>query len=45
MVLGSLAYLAAFALLLLVLRVPEAYALLAWARRLVPTLGPVCRKA
>jgi O-antigen/teichoic acid export membrane protein len=45
MALGSLAYLAAFALLLLVLRVPEAYALLAWARRLVPPLGPVCRKA
>jgi O-antigen/teichoic acid export membrane protein len=45
MVLGSLAYLAAFVLLLLVLRVPEAYALLAWARRLVPSLGPVCRKA
>lgn len=45
MVLGTLAYLAAFALLLLVLRVPEAYALLAWARRLVPAFGPVCRKA
>ncbi|HEX4268183.1 MAG TPA: oligosaccharide flippase family protein [Steroidobacteraceae bacterium] len=45
MALGSLAYLAAFTLLLLVLRVPEAYALLAWARRLIPSLGPVCRKA
>ena len=45
MVLGSLAYLAAFVLLLLVLRVPEAYALLAWARRVVPPIGPVCRKA
>ena len=43
--LGSAAYLAAFALLLLALRVPEAYALLAWARRLAPSLGPVCRKA
>ena len=45
MALGSLAYLAAFGLLLLALRVPEAYALLAWARRLIPSLGPVCRKA
>lgn len=45
MVLGSLAYLAAFTLLLLGLRVPEAYALLAWARRLLPSLAPVCRKA
>ena len=45
MVLGSLAYLAAFVLLLLVLRVPEAYALLAWARRVVPPIGPACRKA
>jgi O-antigen/teichoic acid export membrane protein len=43
--LASLVYLAAFALLLLGLRVPEAYALLAWARRLVPSFGPVCRKA
>lgn len=45
MALGSLAYLGGFALLLLVLRVPEAYALLTWARRLVPSLAPVCRKA
>lgn len=44
MALGSLAYLAAFALLLLGLRVPEAYALLAWARRLVPSLVPLSRK-
>ena len=45
MVLGSLTYLAAFALLLLGLRVPEAFVLLAWARRLVPTLATACRKA
>jgi hypothetical protein len=45
MALGSLAYLAAFALLLLALRVPEAYALLAWARRLAPTFTAASRKA
>jgi len=43
--LGSLAYLMAFSLLLLALRVPEAYVLLAWARRLVPTLTTASRKA
>jgi O-antigen/teichoic acid export membrane protein len=45
MVLGATAYLAAFVLLLLVLRVPEAYLLLAWARRLVPAFTAPCRKA
>jgi len=45
LVVGSLAYLAAFALLLLALRVPEAYVLLAWARRLVPTPVTASRKA
>ena len=44
MVLGGVAYLAAFALLLLALRVPEAYMLLAWARRLVPAFTTVSRK-
>lgn len=43
--LGSMAYLAAFALLILGLRVPEAHALFAWARRLVPSPDPVSRKA
>jgi O-antigen/teichoic acid export membrane protein len=43
--LGSIVYLAAFALLLFALRVPEAYALLAWARRLVPALAAASRKA
>lgn len=45
MALAATAYLAAFVLLLLALRVPEAYALLAWARRLLPSLHPVSRKA
>jgi O-antigen/teichoic acid export membrane protein len=45
MALASAAYLAAFALLLLGLRVPEAYALLAWARRLVPSFHTASRKA
>lgn len=45
MALGSIAYLAAFTLLLLALKVPEAYALLAWARRLVPTFTAASRKA
>jgi O-antigen/teichoic acid export membrane protein len=45
LVLASLAYVAAFALLLLALRVPEAYALLAWVRRLAPTLSTASRKA
>ncbi|MDE2262246.1 MAG: lipopolysaccharide biosynthesis protein [Gammaproteobacteria bacterium] len=44
MALASVAYLAAFGLLLLALRVPEAYALLAWARRLVPSLSTASRK-
>jgi O-antigen/teichoic acid export membrane protein len=35
-ILGSVAYLAAFALLLLLLRVPEALALLEWVKRLLP---------
>jgi len=42
---ASALYLAAFALLLLGLRVPEAHALLAWARRLLPSLHPASRKA
>lgn len=45
MVVAGAAYLAVFALLLLALRVPEAYTLLAWARRLVPSLHPASRKA
>jgi len=45
MALGSIAYLAAFTLLLLALRVPEAYTLLAWARRLAPTFTAASRKA
>ncbi|MFI4886581.1 MAG: hypothetical protein ACHQIF_13565, partial [Steroidobacterales bacterium] len=45
MALAAAAYLAAFALLLFALRVPEAYALLAWARRLVPSLHTASRKA
>lgn len=45
MALGSMLYLAAFVLLLLALKVPEAYALLAWARRLVPRLTAASRKA
>lgn len=44
-VLGSMAYLAAFVLLLLALRVPEAHLLLAWARRLVPSLVTSSRRA
>jgi O-antigen/teichoic acid export membrane protein len=43
--LGASVYLAAFALLLLALRVPEAYDLLAWARRLAPTFTAASRKA
>ena len=35
-ILGSAAYLAAFALLLLLLRVPEALALVEWTKRLIP---------
>jgi len=35
-ILGSVAYLAAFALLLLLLRVPEALALVEWMKRLLP---------
>lgn len=45
MALGSIAYLATFTLLLLALKVPEAYALLAWARRLVPGFITASRKA
>lgn len=45
MALGSLVYLAVFALLLLALRVPEAYLLLTWVRRLFPALAPASRKA
>ncbi len=45
MVLATMAYLAVFALLLLALKVPEAHALLAWARRLAPTLSTASRKA
>ena len=45
MALGSIAYLAAFTFLVLALKVPEAYALLAWARRLVPTFTAASRKA
>jgi O-antigen/teichoic acid export membrane protein len=44
-VLGSSVYLAIFALLLLALRVPEAYLLLAWARRLIPAFITASRKA
>jgi len=44
-VLGSAVYMVAFALLLLALRVPEAYGLIAWARRLVPAFATVCRRA
>lgn len=43
--LGAIAYLAAFALLLLALRVPEAHLLLVWARRLVPASTAASRKA
>jgi O-antigen/teichoic acid export membrane protein len=44
-VLGSAAYLAVFVLLLLALKVPEAYVLLAWVRRLVPSLTTISRRA
>jgi O-antigen/teichoic acid export membrane protein len=43
-VLGSLVYLASFAMLLLALKVPEAHLLLAWVRRFVPALATACRK-
>jgi hypothetical protein len=45
MALATAAYVTVFALLLLALKVPEAHALLAWARRCVPALTTVCRKA
>lgn len=45
MALAAVAYVAAFTLLLLGLKVPEAYALLTWARRLVPSFLPASRKA
>ncbi|MGH8295990.1 MAG: lipopolysaccharide biosynthesis protein [Steroidobacteraceae bacterium] len=45
MVLGSGAYLALFVLLLLAFKIPEAYALLAWARRLIPARAAASRKA
>lgn len=44
-VLAAIAYLTAFALLLLALKVPEAHLLLTWARRFVPAFATVCRKA
>jgi O-antigen/teichoic acid export membrane protein len=44
-VLGSIAYLAVFSLLLLALRVPEAYGLIAWARRLLPAFTTASRRA
>jgi O-antigen/teichoic acid export membrane protein len=43
-VLASAAYVAAFALLLLALRVPEAFLLLAWAKRLLPAPAAISRK-
>lgn len=45
MVLGAIAYSAMFALLLLAMRVQEAYMLLAWARRLFPAFTSASRKA
>jgi O-antigen/teichoic acid export membrane protein len=45
MVLAGIAYVAVFALLLLALKVPEAYVLLAWGRRLVPGFTTASRKA
>lgn len=45
MALGSIAYLGVFTLLLLALKVPEAHALLAWARRLAPGFTAASRKA
>lgn len=45
MALAAIIYLAVFALLLFGLRVPEAYTLLAWVRRLLPSPDPVSRKA
>ena len=45
MALGSIAYLTVFTLLLAALKVPEAFALLAWARRLLPALTAASRKA
>lgn len=44
-VLGSAVYLAIFVLLLLALKVPEAYVLLVWARRLVPSFTTASRRA
>lgn len=45
MALAAIAYSAVFALLLLALKVPEAYLLLAWARRLIPAFTTASRKA
>jgi O-antigen/teichoic acid export membrane protein len=45
MALATAVYVTVFALLLLALKVPEAHALVAWARRCVPALTTVCRKA
>jgi O-antigen/teichoic acid export membrane protein len=45
MALAALVYLAAFGLLLLALKVPEAQALLAWARRFAPSFTAASRKA
>jgi hypothetical protein len=42
--LASAAYVAAFALLLLAMRVPEALVLLAWAKRLLPVPAAISRK-
>lgn len=45
MAIGTIAYVAAFAMLLLALRVPEAHLLLAWGRRLVSGFTAASRKA
>lgn len=44
-VIGSAVYTVVFALLLLALRVPEAFGLIAWARRLVPAFDAASRRA
>jgi O-antigen/teichoic acid export membrane protein len=45
MLLAGIAYLTVFTLLTVALKVPEAFALLAWARRLLPALTTASRKA
>lgn len=45
MALAAIAYAAVFALLLLAFKVPEAHALLAWARRFIPVHTAASRKA